>query len=187
MRIILQKIQGFSFSRQGFFYFLNSVNFFPKSNRFENFLFTLFSKYFNMSEQEYLKDITEIKTWCNVLPDSFHWAGCLEYLQASMPSSGAAVAYWLVAQSGQDYLIFGWRGVSINCIGSCLNSTFQCAYRHFITTKRPKRRGKGLGYLFQKAYHQFFDSFSFRGLYILIILTQQNTGKPGHSCLSSMA
>ncbi|MEZ4794135.1 MAG: hypothetical protein R2773_01440 [Flavobacteriaceae bacterium] len=133
-----------------------------------------------MSEQEYLKDITEIKNLMQRSSRFISLSGLSGIFAGIYAIIGAAVAYWLVAQSGRDYLILDGVVFRLIVMDLALIALFSVLTAIFITTKKAKKEGvKVWDASSRRLIINFLIPLVSGGLYILIILTQQKYGQTG--------
>ncbi|HPF11892.1 MAG TPA: hypothetical protein PKW08_06240 [Flavobacteriaceae bacterium] len=133
-----------------------------------------------MSEQEYLKDITEIKNLMQRSSRFISLSGLSGIFAGIYAIIGAAVAYWLVAQSGRDYLILDGVVFRLIVLDLALIALFSVLTAIFITTKKAKKEGvKVWDASSRRLIINFLIPLVSGGLYILIILTQQKYGQTG--------
>ncbi len=133
-----------------------------------------------MSEQDYLKDISEIKDLMNRSSRFISLSGLSGIFAGIYALIGAAVAYWLVTNSGREYLILDGKVFKFIMLDLFLIAFFSVITAIYFTTKKAKKAGV-----------KFWDASSRRllinfliplitgGAYILIILNQQKYGQTG--------
>ncbi len=133
-----------------------------------------------MSEQDYLKDISEIKNLMNKSSRFISlsgWAGIFAGVYALI---GAAVAYYIVMSSGRDYLILDGYVFRLILLDLALIAIFSVGTAIFITTRRAKSDGvKFWDETTRKLLMSFLVPLVTGGIYILIILKQQKYGQTG--------
>ncbi len=133
-----------------------------------------------MSELDYLKDISEIKNLMNKSSRFISlsgWAGILAGVYALI---GAAVAYYLVANSGRAYLILDGYVFRLILLDLALIAILSVGTAILITTRSAKNDGVKI---WDKTTRTLLMSFLVPlitgGIYILIILQQQKYGQTG--------
>ncbi|QIE59096.1 hypothetical protein G5B37_05830 [Rasiella rasia] len=133
-----------------------------------------------MSEQDYLKDISEIKNLMNKSSRFISlsgWAGIFAGLYALI---GAAVAYYIVSNSGRDYLILDGYVFQLIVLDLFLIAFLSVITAIFITTRRAKKDGVRMWDASTKRLlWSFLVPMIAGGIYILIILNQQKYGQTG--------
>ncbi len=133
-----------------------------------------------MSEQDYLKDISEIKNLMNKSSRFISlsgWAGIFAGVYALI---GAAVAYYIVMSSGRDYLILDGYVFRLILLDLALIAILSVGTAIFITTRRAKSDGvKFWDETTRKLLMSFLVPLVTGGIYILIILKQQKYGQTG--------
>lgn len=133
-----------------------------------------------MSEQKYLKDISDIK---NLMTKSSRfislsgWAGIMAGIYALL---GGVIAYYLVSQSGRDYLILDGYVFKLILADLCCIALFSVVTAIYITTKKAKQDGVSIwDATTKKLLGHFLVPLVTGGIYILIILGQQKYGQTG--------
>ncbi len=133
-----------------------------------------------MSEQDYLKDISEIKNLMNKSSRFISlsgWAGIFAGIYALI---GAAIAYYLVANSGRDYLILDGYVFQLIVLDLFLIALLSISTAIFITTRKAKNDGvKVWDASTKRLLWSFLVPMVAGGIYILIILNQQKYGQTG--------
>ncbi len=133
-----------------------------------------------MSDQDYLKDISAIK---NLMSKSSRfislsgWAGIFAGVYALI---GAAVAYYIVMNSGRDYLILDGYVFRLILLDLALIAILSVGTAILITTRKAKSDGvKIWDETTRKLLMSFLVPLITGGIYILIILNQQKYGQTG--------
>lgn len=131
-----------------------------------------------MNSQDYLKDINEIKTLMNRSSRFISLSGLSGILAGIYAIIGGLIAYFLVDQSGQEYLILDGEIFFWVMMDLALIALLSIATGIYLTTKKARKQGE-----------KIWDSTSKRliinfliptitgGLYILIILGHQKYGQ----------
>ena len=146
-----------------------------------NYLFYfVFQSTLIMSNEDYLKDISEIKNLMNKSSRFISLSGLSGILAGVYAIIGAAIAYYVVTNSQRGYLILDENIFKI-CVGILfLVALLSIVTGIYLTTKKAKKNGEN-----------FWDNSSKRliinfliplvtgGIYILLILGQQKYGQTG--------
>jgi len=133
-----------------------------------------------MSEQDYLKDISEIKNLMNKSSRFISlsgWAGVMAGVYALI---GAAVAYYLVANSGREYLILDGYVFNLILLDLFLIAALSVGTAILITTRKAKKDSVSIwDESTKRLLWSFLVPMIAGGIYILIILGQQKYGQTG--------
>ncbi|MGJ8667668.1 MAG: hypothetical protein ACSHW7_14960 [Patiriisocius sp.] len=133
-----------------------------------------------MSEQDYLKDLSEIKNLMNRSSRFISlsgWAGIMAGMYAII---GGIVAYYIVANSAREYLILDGYVFKIIMLDLFLIAFFSVVTAVFITTRRAKKDGvKIWDDTTKRLLINFLIPLITGGIYIIIILGQQKYGQTG--------
>jgi len=133
-----------------------------------------------MSEQDYLKDISEIKNLMNRSSRFISLSGLSGIFAGIYAIIGAAVAYWLVANSGREYLILDGEVFQWILLDLFLIAFFSVITAIFLTTKKAAKEGvKVWDHSTQRLLTHFLIPLIAGGIYILIILNQNKYGQTG--------
>ncbi len=133
-----------------------------------------------MSEQDYLKDISEIKDLMNRSSRFISLSGLSGIFAGLYALIGAAVAYWLVANSGREYLILDGKVFRLIMLDLFLIAFFSVVTAIYLTTKKARKEGvKVWDSLTRRLLLNFLIPLVAGGIYILIILNQQKYGQTG--------
>ena len=133
-----------------------------------------------MSEQDYLKDISEIKNLMNKSSRFISLSGLAAIFAGMYALIGAAVAYYIVMNSGRDYLILDGSVFRLILLDLALIAILSVGTAILITTRKAKSDGvKIWDETTQKLLMSFLVPLITGGLYILIILKQQKYGQTG--------
>jgi len=133
-----------------------------------------------MTEQDYLKDLSEIKNLMNKSSRFISLSGLSGIMAGIYAIIGAAYAYWLVTSSQRGYLILDGKIFTIILLDLFLIAFCTVVTAVFLTVKKAKRNGESV---FDKtglrAMINFLIPLVAGGIYILIILNQQKYGQTG--------
>ena len=133
-----------------------------------------------MSQEDYLKDISEIKHLMNRSSRFISLSGLSGILAGIYALVGAGIAYWLVqTRSYGTLLLDGW--VFRTCLLIlALVALFSVLTGIYLTTKKAKKIGENIWDTSSKRLViNFLVPLVTGGLYILIILAQQKYGQAG--------
>jgi len=133
-----------------------------------------------MSQENYLKDISEIKHLMNRSSRFISLSGLSGILAGIYALVGAGIAYWLVqTRSYGTLLLDGW--VFRTCLLIlALVALFSVLTGVYLTTKKAKKIGENIWDTSSKRLViNFLVPLVTGGLYILIILAQQKYGQAG--------
>jgi len=133
-----------------------------------------------MTEQDYLKDISEIKNLMNKSSRFISLSGLSGIMAGIYAIIGAAYAYWLVTSSQRGYLILDGKIFNIILLDLFLIAFCTVVTAVFLTIRKAKKNGESV---FDKtglrAMVNFLIPLVAGGIYILIILNQQKYGQTG--------
>lgn len=133
-----------------------------------------------MSEQDYLKDISEIKNLMNRSSRFISLSGLAGIFAGIYALIGAAIAYYLVVNSGRDYLILDGHIFKMILLDLALVALCSIVTAIFITTRKAKEdQVKIWDETTRKLLMSFLVPLITGGIYILIILNQQKYGQTG--------
>ncbi|MDC8004448.1 hypothetical protein POV27_10330 [Aureisphaera galaxeae] len=133
-----------------------------------------------MSEQDYLKDISEIKNLMNRSSRFISLSGLSGVFAGIYALIGAAIAYWLVTNSGRDYLILDGKVFRLILLDLFLVAFLSVVTAIYFTTKKAKKAGvKMWDASTRRLLINFLIPLVAGGAYILIILNQQKYGQTG--------
>lgn len=133
-----------------------------------------------MSEQDYLKDISEIKDLMNRSSRFISLSGLSGIFAGLYALIGAAVAYWLVTNSGRDYLILDGKVFRLIMLDLFLIAFFSVVTAILLTTKKARKEGvKVWDSSTRRLLANFLIPLIAGGIYILIILNQNKYGQTG--------
>ncbi|WP_067148878.1 hypothetical protein [Pseudotamlana agarivorans] len=132
-----------------------------------------------MESKDYLKNISEIKDLMNKSSRFISLSGLSGIMAGIYALIGGAIAYWLVDNSGNDYLILDGRIFTLAMLDLFLIAFFSIITGIYLTTKKAKRNGAKIwDNTSKRLVINFIIPLLAGGLYILIILGQ---GKYGHT------
>ena len=133
-----------------------------------------------MTDQDYLKDLSEIKTLMNKSSRFISLSGLSGIMAGIYALIGSAYAYWLVTSSQRGYLILDGEIFNIILLDLFLIAFCTIITAVFLTIRKAKRNGESV---FDKtglrAMFNFLVPLVTGGIYILIILNQQKYGQTG--------
>ena len=133
-----------------------------------------------MTQQDYLKDLTEIKHLMNKSSRFISLSGLSGIMAGIYALIGAAYAYWLVTTSVKGYLILDGRIFNIVLLDLFLIAFCTVVTAVFLTVRKAKKNCESV---FDKtglrAMLNFLIPLVTGGIYILIILNQQKYGQTG--------
>ena len=133
-----------------------------------------------MSEQDYLKDISEIKDLMNRSSRFISLSGLSGIFAGLYALIGAAVAYWLVVNSGRDYLILDGTVFRLIVLDLFLIALFSVVTAIYLTTKKARKEDvKMWDSSTRRLLLNFLIPLLAGGIYILIILNQSKYGQTG--------
>jgi len=133
-----------------------------------------------MSEQDYLKDISEIKDLMNRSSRFISLSGLSGIFAGLYALIGAAVAYWLVINSGREYLILDGKVFRLIMLDLFLIALLSVGTAIFLTTKKARKEGvKMWDSSTRRLLINFLIPLIVGGIYILIILNQSKYGQTG--------
>ncbi|HEX9825464.1 MAG TPA: hypothetical protein VGA80_02620 [Flavobacteriaceae bacterium] len=131
-----------------------------------------------MDSKDYLKDISEIKNLMNKSSRFISLSGLSGILAGIYALIGAAIAYWLVTNSGNGYLaldgtIFRWVMLDLSLI-----ALLSIVTGIYLTTKKARKHGEKIwDSTSKRLVINFLIPLIVGGLYILTILGQQKYGQ----------
>jgi hypothetical protein len=133
-----------------------------------------------MSSKDYLKDISEIKHLMSTSSKFISLSGLSGILAGIYALIGASYTYWLVSQSGKEYLILDGEVFRLIIIVFFLVGFFSVGTAIFLTTKKAKKNNQKIwDSLTRRLLTSFIVPLLAGGIYILIILNQQRYGHTG--------
>lgn len=133
-----------------------------------------------MEQQDYLKDLSEIKDIMNKSTRFISLSGLSGIMAGIYALIGAAYAYWLVTTSVRGYLILDGKIFNIILLDLFLIAFCTIITAIFLTHRKAKKNGERM---FDKtalrAVIHFLIPLVTGGVYILIILNQHKYGQTG--------
>ncbi len=143
-------------------------------------IYFVFQSTFIMSNEDYLKDISEIKNLMNKSSRFISLSGLSGILAGIYALIGGAVAYWLVNNHSYGTLLLdGWVFRTCLLILS-LVAILSIITGILLTTKKAKKNGEKIWDISSKRLIiNFLIPLVTGGIYLLIILSQQKYGQAG--------
>lgn len=133
-----------------------------------------------MESKDYLKDITEIKNMMNKSSRFISLSGLSGILAGVYALIGAAVAFYLVVNSGDDYLKLDSQIFNFILIDLFLVAFLSIVTGIILTTRKAKKDGAKIwDSSSRRLIINFLIPLIAGGLYILIILKNQKFGQTG--------
>jgi len=131
-----------------------------------------------MSQEDYLKDLSEIKNLMSKSSKFISLNGLSGILAGMYALIGAVYAYWLVSQSGTDYLIFDGVVFRLVIVDLLIVGALSVGTAIFLTTKKASRNNEKIwDSLTKRLLTSFIVPLVAGGIYILILLNQQHYGQ----------
>jgi hypothetical protein len=133
-----------------------------------------------MSQEDYLRDISEIKTLMSKSSRFISLSGLSGILAGMYALIGAAFAYWLVSNSGRDYLILDGEIFRLIILDLVIITVLSIGTAIFLTTKKAKKNNEKIwDSLTKRLLTSFIVPLLAGGIYIIIILSNQKYGQTG--------
>ncbi|MGY8908944.1 MAG: hypothetical protein ACKVIG_03650 [Flavobacteriales bacterium] len=133
-----------------------------------------------MSQEDYLRDISEIKTLMNKSSRFISLSGLSGILAGIYALIGAAFAYWLVSNSGREYLILDGTVFRLIILDLIIITVLSIGTAIFLTTKKAKKNNEKIwDSLTKRLLTSFIVPLLAGGIYIIIILNNQKYGQTG--------
>lgn len=133
-----------------------------------------------MSQEDYLRDISEIKTLMNKSSRFISLSGLSGILAGIYALIGAAFAYWLVSNSGREYLILNGTVFRLIILDLIIITLLSIGTAIFLTTKKAKKNNEKIwDSLTKRLLTSFIVPLLAGGIYIIIILNNQKYGQTG--------
>ena len=133
-----------------------------------------------MNSEDYLKDISEIKNLMSKSSKFISLSGLSGILAGIYALIGAGFAYWLVGQSGREYLILDGKVFRWIVIDLLLVGVFSIGTAIYLTTKKAKKNDEKIWNAFTKRLlTSFIVPLVAGAIYVIIILSQQRYGQTG--------
>lgn len=145
-----------------------------------NLFYFVFQSTLIMSDQDYLKDISEIKNLMNKSSRFISLSGLSGVLAGIYALIGAAVAYWLVAEYSSGKLLLDGKVFNLVLLDLFLIAFCSVVTGIFLTTRKAKKNGEDFWDTSSKRLiFNFLVPLVTGGIYILIILNQHKYGQTG--------
>lgn len=133
-----------------------------------------------MSSEDYLKDISEIKTLMNKSSRFISLSGLSGILAGFYALIGAAFAYWFYTLDGNEYIIIESEIFNFLVLDLLVVGILSVGTAIFLTTKKAKENDEKIwDSLTKRLLTSFIVPLLAGGIYTLIILTQQKYGQTG--------
>lgn len=133
-----------------------------------------------MSQEDYLRDISEIKTLMNKSSRFISLSGLSGILAGIYALIGAAFAYWLFSNSGREYLILDGKVFRLIILDLVIITILSIGTAIFLTTKKAKKNNEKIwDSLTKRLLTSFVVPLLAGGIYIIIILSNQKYGQTG--------
>ena len=131
-----------------------------------------------MSQEDYLKDLSEIKNLMSKSSKFISLNGLSGILAGVYALIGAVYAFWLVSQSGQEYLSLDGTVFRLVILDLLIVGTLSVGTAIFLTTKKASKNDEQIwDSLTKRLLTSFIVPLVAGGIYILIILHQQPYGQ----------
>jgi hypothetical protein len=131
-----------------------------------------------MTDEDYLKDITEIKNLMTKSSRFISLSGLSGIMAGIYALTGATYAYWLVTNSTRDYLILDGKVFNLVLLDLFLIAFITIITAIYLTTRKAKKNRERLfDKIALRAILSFLIPLFTGGIYILIILNQQKYGQ----------
>ncbi|MDP5092004.1 MAG: hypothetical protein NWQ17_01755 [Polaribacter sp.] len=133
-----------------------------------------------MNTENYLKDISEIKNLMNKSSKFISLNGLSGILAGIYALIGAGYAFWLVNQSGNDYLILDGEIFRLVILDLLIVGFLSIGTAILLTTQKAKKNNQRIwDPLTKRLLTSFIIPLLAGGIYIIIILNQQKYGQTG--------
>ncbi|MGJ8761415.1 MAG: hypothetical protein ACSHXA_12800 [Polaribacter sp.] len=133
-----------------------------------------------MSQEDYLRDISEIKNLMSKSSKFISLSGLSGILAGIYALIGSGFAYWLVEQKGGGILTLDGEVFRLALIDLLLVGTLSVATAIFLTTRKAKKNNEKIwDPLTRRILLNFIIPLVAGGIYIIIILNQQRYGQTG--------
>lgn len=133
-----------------------------------------------MSQEDYLRDISEIKNLMNKSSKFISLSGLSGILAGIYALIGAGFAYWLVQSSGEEYLILESDIFRYLFLDLLIVGTLSIGTAIYLTTKKANNNNEKIwDSLTKRLLSSFIIPLLAGGIYIVIILNQQRYGQTG--------
>lgn len=133
-----------------------------------------------MSSEDYLKDISEIKSLMNKSSRFISLSGLSGILAGIYALFGAGYAYWLVPKSERGYLILDGEIFRLIIIDLLVIGALSIGTAILLTTQKAKKNDEKIwDSLTKRLLTSFIVPLVAGAIYIIIILNQQKYGQTG--------
>ncbi|APZ45098.1 hypothetical protein BW723_01760 [Polaribacter reichenbachii] len=133
-----------------------------------------------MSSENYLKDISEIKTLMNKSSRFISLSGLSGILAGFYALIGATFAYWFYTLDGNEYIVIESEIFNFLILDILIVGILSVGTAIFLTTKKAKKNDEKIwDSLTRRLLTSFIVPLLAGGIYILIILNQQKYGQTG--------
>jgi len=133
-----------------------------------------------MKSKDYLKDISEIKDLMNKSSRFISLSGLSGIMAGIYALIGAAIAYWLVTNSGREYLILDGTIFRLVMLDLFLIAFLSIVTGIYLTTRKARKHGEKIwDSTSKRLVVNFLIPLVTGGIYILIILGHQKYGQTG--------
>ncbi|WP_158841353.1 hypothetical protein [Polaribacter sp. L3A8] len=133
-----------------------------------------------MSQEDYLRDISEIKNLMSKSSKFISLSGLSGILAGIYALIGSAYAYWLVTQKGNGILTLDGEVFRLALIDLLLVGALSVATAIFLTTRKAKKNNEKIwDPLTRRLLFNFITPLVAGAIYIIIILNQQRYGQTG--------
>ncbi|WP_282073975.1 hypothetical protein [Polaribacter atrinae] len=133
-----------------------------------------------MSQEDYLRDISEIKNLMSKSSKFISLSGLSGILAGIYALIGAGYAYWLVAQKGGGILTLDGEVFRLALIDLLLVGAISIGTAIFLTTRKAKKNNEKIwDPLTRRLLFNFIIPLVAGGIYIIVILNQQRYGQTG--------
>ncbi len=131
-----------------------------------------------MDSKDYLKDISEIKDLMTKSSKFISLSGLSGILAGVYALVGAAYAFWLVENSGKDYLVLYGKTFRLILIDLLIIGVLSVGTAILLTTKKARNNNQKIwDSLSKRLLTSFLIPLLTGGIYIIIILSQQHYGQ----------
>ncbi|MEE9408908.1 MAG: hypothetical protein V3V28_12625 [Polaribacter sp.] len=131
-----------------------------------------------MSQEDYLRDISEIKILMSKSSKFISLSGLSGILAGIYALIGAGYAYWLVSQSENGYLILDGEVFRLVIFDLLLVGAFSVGTAIYLTTRKANKNAEKIwDPLTRRLLLNFIIPLAAGGIYVIIILNQQLYGQ----------
>ncbi|MBU3009842.1 hypothetical protein KO506_00315 [Polaribacter vadi] len=133
-----------------------------------------------MNSEDYLKDISEIKTLMNKSSRFISLSGLSGILAGLYALIGASFAYWFYTLDGNEYIVIESEIFNFLILDLLVVGVLSIGTAILLTTKKAKENDEKIwDSLTKRLLTSFIVPLLTGGIYILIILNQQKYGQTG--------